>query len=291
LKVLFQNNAGEWVLVKSYGGTNLAPFQQEIIDLDTAPNGGGSYFFNQFQVRLEAVGRSHPVLPRNDWFIDNIYWGAPAPVIALSQDSVLFDTTAVAASDTLVLEIQNIGLQNFDVTDIVPPPGGTFTVDRSSFTVAFGAHENVNLVFTPPVSGNYAGVIRIAHNVPGQDTLTVYLEGTTGPPLGISGESTLPKEFAVSQNYPNPFNPNTTIQFQLPKPGEVKLVIYNTLGQKVRTLVNRKFPAGYHDVTWDGRTDLGQRAASGIYIYRFQVSAPSGNAGEYSRVMKMILMK
>jgi hypothetical protein len=204
-------------------------------------------------------------------------------VITVSQDSVFFDTTAVGESDTVALEIQNVGLQDLEVLDVIAP-GNVFFVTRTSFPVAFGTHEIVNLIFAPPTSGNYAGLIQIAHNVANQDTINVYVQGTTGPPLGISEDSELPGEFAISQNYPNPFNPATTLRIQLPRLSDVKLVIYNTLGQKVRTLVNGKLSAGYHDFVWDGSNDLGQLIASGIYIYRFE-------AGEYRQTKKMILLR
>lgn len=284
LKVLFKNNLGDWIVVKSYEGTNLHPFQQEIIDLDSAPNGGGSYFFNQFQARLEVVGRSHPILPRNDWFIDNLYFGIPAPLIALSRDSVWFDTTGVGESDTVAVEIQNVGLQDLDVLNIIAPGGGVFTVDRTAFPVPFSTHEVVNLIFTPPTAGSYSGIIQIAHSVFGQDTLNLYVEGTTGPPLGISDNPSLPREFAVAQNYPNPFNPSTKIKYQLPARSPVKLAVYNVLGQQVRLLVNETLNAGYHEVAWDGRSDAGAPLASGVYIYRFQ-------AGGFQKVQKMVLLK
>ncbi len=101
---------------------------------------------------------------------------------------------------------------------------------------------------------------------------------------GIGGQEQLPTTFAVSQNYPNPFNPTTTIKYQLPKASDVNLVIYNVLGQKVRTLLNKKIDAGYHEMVWDGLNDIGAQVATGIYIYRFE-------AGDFKQVKKMILMK
>ena len=89
-----------------------------------------------------------------------------------------------------------------------------------------------------------------------------------GPPL--------PKIFQLKQNSPNPFNPTTTIIYYLPdvgyQPAEVGIFIYNILGQKVRTLVKeRKYP-GEHSVTWDGKDDVGNDLASGIYFYRLTFS-------------------
>jgi hypothetical protein len=74
-------------------------------------------------------------------------------------------------------------------------------------------------------------------------------------------------KFALANNYPNPFNPVTTIDFSVPKSAKVSLVVYNALGQKVRTLVDGSTPAGAHSVQWNGRNDSGQMLSSGIYFY------------------------
>ncbi len=95
----------------------------------------------------------------------------------------------------------------------------------------------------------------------------------------------IPTTFAVKPNYPNPFNPTTTIKYQLPQTSDVKLVIYNVLGQKVRTLIHRRVEAGYHSVIWDARNNSGLQVATGLYIYRFKAG------DEYVKTMKMLLMK
>ncbi len=107
---------------------------------------------------------------------------------------------------------------------------------------------------------------------------------STGTPVEDNNKTLLPTEFALKQNYPNPFNPGTTIAFDLPEAADVELVIYNILGQKVRTLINRRLPAGTHSATFDGRSDSNQKLASGVYLYRL-------SAGEYSQSRKMTLMK
>jgi hypothetical protein len=77
-----------------------------------------------------------------------------------------------------------------------------------------------------------------------------------------------PTEFSLSQNYPNPFNPETTIEYTLPKPGFVKLLIYDMLGKEVRTLVNEFQQSGAKSVVWDGKDNQGHLVPSGLYIYR-----------------------
>lgn len=93
-----------------------------------------------------------------------------------------------------------------------------------------------------------------------------------------------PAEFALHQNYPNPFNPSTAIGYQLPAFSEVELTVYNLLGQKVRTLVSQKQPAGYYSVRWDGRNERGAPVSSGIYIYKIE-------AGDYRQSRRMLLLK
>jgi len=90
--------------------------------------------------------------------------------------------------------------------------------------------------------------------------------------LGGSGEdnTALPTRYALGQNYPNPFNPTTTIEYALPEAGKVRLTIYNMMGQTVRVLVDRNMPAGYHQTVWDGSDANGNKAASGVYLYRLE---------------------
>jgi len=88
-----------------------------------------------------------------------------------------------------------------------------------------------------------------------------------------------PTEYALSQNYPNPFNPVTTINYSLPKASNVKIDIYNTLGQKIAQLVKSKQSAGKYSVTWHAGN-----LASGIYIYRFE-------ADGFVQTKKMLLLK
>ena len=88
----------------------------------------------------------------------------------------------------------------------------------------------------------------------------------------------------LKRNYPNPFNPVTTIRFELHKKVDVKLVIYNVMGQKVRTLLNGKQNEGVHKVLWSGSDDRGNPVSSGVYFYRLTTE-------NYDKTMKMILLK
>jgi hypothetical protein len=96
---------------------------------------------------------------------------------------------------------------------------------------------------------------------------------------GISTAEQLPQGYSLAQNYPNPFNPTTAIQFTLPKAAQVRLTVYNVLGQEVATLVNGNLTAGIHSVNFDG-----SRLASGVYLYKIA-------AGDFVSTRKMVLLK
>ena len=103
--------------------------------------------------------------------------------------------------------------------------------------------------------------------------------------LGIDDDFTgIARQFALYPNYPNPFNPETRIRFQLAETSDVKLVIYDVLGRKVRTLVSGKMDVGHHVVNWDGLNDEGLDVASGMYVYRIK-------AGTYIDHRKMLLVR
>ncbi|KAA3600444.1 MAG: T9SS C-terminal target domain-containing protein [Calditrichaeota bacterium] len=81
-------------------------------------------------------------------------------------------------------------------------------------------------------------------------------------------ENQIPDLFVLHQNYPNPFNPKTNIRFDLPENSQVKLKIYNLLGQEVRTLINEEMSAGFKSVIWNGKNNSGNFISSGIYVYQ-----------------------
>jgi len=107
-------------------------------------------------------------------------------------------------------------------------------------------------------------------------SITVNASDTSGDPEQFSG---IPTKFNLYQNFPNPFNPRTIINYELRITTEVKLSIYNLLGQKVVILVSEKQEAGRYQVEWDA-----SGFASGVYYYIF-------DAGEFHDVKKMILLQ
>jgi hypothetical protein len=93
--------------------------------------------------------------------------------------------------------------------------------------------------------------------------------------VNLNGDVRFINPFAasLSQNHPNPFNPATTIRYSLGKAVDVRLVIYNALGQEVRLLVQQFQPVGDYTVVWDGRDAAGRQVSTGMYMYRLQAGA------------------
>ena len=102
---------------------------------------------------------------------------------------------------------------------------------------------------------------------------------------GVEQEkNSVPVLYELQNAYPNPFNPSTSIQYSIPVSNHVKVEVFNIMGQKIRTLVNKNEPAGIHSVTWDAKNDVGTKASTGIYFIRMQSS-------HFKSVKKVTLIK
>ena len=102
-------------------------------------------------------------------------------------------------------------------------------------------------------------------------------------PLAAPTGRALPARFALGPNYPNPFNPSTIIPYQLAASSQVRLEVFNLLGQRIATLVDEARPAGFHTATWHATDGSGRAVAAGVYIYRMTV-------GEERQTGRMVLI-
>jgi hypothetical protein len=142
---------------------------------------------------------------------------------------------------------------------------------------------------TYPVTFSVGGSASLNLTLPAYGTSVCILADSAKQlviPTGVGNgrsEST-PKKLQLYQNYPNPFNPSTMIQFDLPKQGQVKIQIYNVLGKIVAEVTNSMYSAGTHQVAWNGRTDAGMLAGSGVYFVRLE-------AGVLTSTKKIMLIK
>ena len=143
----------------------------------------------------------------------------------------------------------------------------------------------------------FGGALGIDINMTTEDSLTltdpnintlkliVTPNGTDGPFLS-TGENyeTSPAEFSLHGNYPNPFNPVTTLRYSLSNRANVTVSVYNLMGQQIIDLVNRYHDAGFHQVVWSGKDNVGNTVPSGVYFYRVTTK-------DESLTGKMLLMK
>lgn len=117
------------------------------------------------------------------------------------------------------------------------------------------------------------------------DTIAVKITAASSAP----GEpSALPGRFNLHQNFPNPFNPDTIIRYEVPEKSKVAIILFDTRGCAVRTLVDETRAPGSYSVAWDGSDESGRRMPSGMYVCR--MSAESSGQTK-SAVKKMALLK
>jgi hypothetical protein len=197
---------------------------------------------------------------------------------------LLFPQTAIGSEDTLAAKIYNLGQANLIIQSITNNLPGIFDVawNPADSLISGGDSLTIEVIFCPATEILYTDNLTIENN----DTpVSISLEGT-GMVSGLVDDlnRSIPTDFALFQAYPNPFNPTTTIGYQLPRSAQVTLVVYNSLGQIVQTLVNSQVEAGYHEVTWNGRNSAGKDMPSGVYMFRLE-------SGSYQQVNKMMLMK
>ena len=142
-----------------------------------------------------------------------------------------------------------------------------------------GDGELVSLIFKPR-DGHES--VRLRTDV----AITLLPEGKMAAPvLPDPVRLVLPPDtFYLLQNVPNPFNPETSIAYELPEAVQVKLAIFNLVGQKVRGLVEEFKTAGRYDVRWNGKDDFGRDVGSGVYFYNLE-------AGAYSTTRRMLLIR
>ncbi|MBD3258709.1 T9SS type A sorting domain-containing protein, partial [candidate division GN15 bacterium] len=166
----------------------------------------------------------------------------------------------------------------------------TSSNDPAGFTaqLVFDSTQSFTSVLTP--SGTTDDSVRVAVSSDGlsagvyYDSVAISVDGVGDIlilPVILHVE---PSSAKLSQNVPNPFNPETRISFSLSTASEVRLEVFNVIGQRVTTLIHGGYPAGEHQVVWRGTDDRGNQVASGIYLYR--LSTP-----REVETRKMVLMK
>jgi hypothetical protein len=197
-------------------------------------------------------------------------------------------TDAAGISSTLYAVKGEVDLNLYELPPL--PPEGSFDIRFSSGRIAEDLNSSIQTIdmsgITYPLTVRVEGMdIRLQDVTGKQINLNlksgedVIISDATIQKLMVSGEL-IPDKYALEQNYPNPFNPSTVIEFSLPENvGNVRLSIYNALGEKVAELVNTALVAGKYSYQWNA-----QNLATGIYIYELRTD-------KFVSVKKMVLMK
>lgn len=130
-------------------------------------------------------------------------------------------------------------------------------------------------------NGSYIYYVKAVYTDGISDSVTVNVEIDY---VSVDDSVLIPQVIALTGNYPNPFNPSTTIKLSLPDDENVRIEIFNSKGQKIKTLVNDRLKAGFHNIFWDGKDENNKVVCSGVYFYRMQTK-------NYSNTKRMLLIK
>ncbi len=158
--------------------------------------------------------------------------------------------------------------------------GESFTLDYNQANI----FQHIKIKVVAAGDNNWVCGYAVGDN----GTIAKYTEPFTI--TNVKNNSTiLPQEFTLKQNYPNPFNPSTTIEFSLPVNANVKIVIYNLLGQEVATILNETRNAGNHSIVWNSTNSESYQLSSGIYFY--EINAEGIDGKNFHEFRKMVLIK
>ena len=164
----------------------------------------------------------------------------------------------------------------------VPGDAGIISlIDFQDFTVLACAFQADELI---QIDASTGAVLKRYQVGDGPAHLTINYGDPSGNFISDVEEKTRAKDFTLFQNYPNPFNSRTYIRFALSSRSQVKIEIFNILGQKIRTLIDENSGSGFREVSWDGKDDKGRQSSSGIYFYKIKTE-------KFSRSRKMLLLK
>ncbi len=242
---------------------------------------GALYFYDITSPEAPALMDTVALVTGTSWLTldDNYAYVHDFDILRIYDISNLSDVTQVSEvattgswdgdacrdGDYVYVNIETNGIKVFDVSDINNP---TEVAHYDMLNNVRGIAARDGLVYSNEKEGGYS----------------IYSNDLV---VAIDSDGVLPNSFSLSQNFPNPFNPSTVIEFSIPQSfgtTDVKLEVFNVLGQNVRTLADTRLESGVYQASWNGRNDAGMPVAGGMYIYRLQ----SGNEVLSN---KMILLK
>jgi len=256
------DNIPEWVVVGSGAAIGDNSYIYEVLTLrdSTADDDG----MTEFKV-VASMNEGHfHSPPQSGYSLDNIAPGVPTGLMATILETGIHLSWDISPDDDFQY----------------------FNLEISS-TADFSDYLTVETVDTAYLDTDYEIDVTVYYRLIAYDDAGNSSEHSVAiditvlwADLGIA----IPDEFAIHQNYPNPFNPVTTLRYDLPEQGHVRITIYDMLGRQVKTLINQTQDAGFKSVVWNATNTYGKPVSAGIYLYQIQ-------AGEYISTKKMVLLK
>jgi hypothetical protein len=289
--ITWDHNIERWI-VKDSTGTNEYPIEgagQRI--LFTLEESGGNY-------HLELYNVSSQLIAQGDTYIDYTLVNGQSYTVKVAGSSGSYTFTAKPFYSGLVEK--NLIVQNQTiVTDHISLAKNTLTAGPA-FTVESGAQTSFVSGDTIMLTDGFWAKNGCEFNAsidPQLDTGGSLPKVSNNSNINVSQsqeqkeideltteQSDIPVEFTLSPNYPNPCNPSTTFPYALPEARHVRLVIYNMIGQRVKTLIDEYKDAGCWSADWDCRDDRDRQLSTGIYVCVFE-------AGEFMQSRKLILIR
>jgi hypothetical protein len=259
-------------------------FENWVTDADTNLNPVGWETTNSYpQVTVDRVS---PGFQGNYAIrVRTVDGGFPFPGVAMlhtalpfgtrpTQFTATFRSTLVGGDVAFII----IGLMLGDSV-IASVQNCTFRIDTSfgqfttrNFTIAYQSALVPDSVIIFIAAG-------LANGHVGTELIVDEISFSGGGATDVSEGATMPRAIGLSQNFPNPFNPSTSIRYELPAAGLVKLAVYNLLGQQVALLVNGEQPAGSYEARFDAAG-----LSSGVYLYRL-------STGSFTDAKRMLLVR
>lgn len=235
---------------------------------------GGIYTIDLQSQTANLVVNSAPVTNIAFHPITDELWASMFSLGSLNRDRILQINTVTG--DTI-----GIGNTGFGVAT----NGIAFDGQGNLYGVIGTSVQTNNFISIDTQTGE--GTIIGSVGYPNITGLTFFFD----PSASVDDQQTasIPSDFMLMQNYPNPFNPSTKIEFSLPVASNVKLTIYNILGEVVNVLANQQMNAGHHSITWNSDNKIGEKVVSGVYFYELKASGISG--AEFTDMKKMVYLK
>ena len=226
-------------------------------------------------------------------------WGGPycfhvhSPAdLLVDSSSLTFEVVEGTGADTSTIRITSSGGDTKGELDFTLTPDDTWLTFKEA---AGGVDPAATLNGTTPMdvfviadftgmdTGQYTATITVTSPTAGNTPFDIPTDLSVGTEVLTDGTD-LPTSYALSQNYPNPFNPNTEIKFDILVRSHVTLTVYNVLGQRVATLVDKEMLPGSYVADWNSTSDNGKEVTSGVYFYKLE-------ADDFIQTKKMLLLK